>query len=831
MNLIFGKVVEINQFKELFLSKENFIKAPLATDVLFSSLKKLRNKLLKKDPIYFKLLDDLKKRNDIDPEEAEGNLQVIIDFIAEDNLRLKLKREFKTEYPFELKRISLKEKHFEAWYPLGVLVHVTPNNSPLLSVLGVIEGLLSANVNLLKLARKDTNFSVLFFKELIDCDDSHLLSDYLIIGRVSSKDNHFITAFFNQADVASVWGNEESIKNIKQMFPAKTRVVEWGHKISFSFFSKKTLDDDQSFKKLAFEICNNEQLACSSPQCVFVEDANFEILKKFGHKLNAALKEVSPTIKQILPEGPELAELTVTKELVRLESYFQDSFLIEAEDQAYRIYIDMKEGLEASPLFRTIWVKPLAKNNIVKMLRPLKQYLQTVGLVCKQDEVVELTQLFFQSGVQRIKALKEMTDSYMGEPHDGEYALLRYCQRVTFSDDSHMSKMASFEPTVINFENTHSKIMTKTDFQNAKVEDRYAELFFHSGGSSGEPKLSVFTYDDYHRQMELAAEGLYAAGLDPKTDRCMNLFYAGNLYGGFVSFFTILEKMEAIHFPMGGTAEFEMVANTIIKNKVNTILGMPSYIMQLFTKNHDLLKKNKSIKKVFYGGEHMSLSQRNFLKSEFGVEIIRSASYGSVDGGPLGFQCEYSEGTIHHLHERLHSLEVVELEEDARVRPGEVGRLLFSSKVRHGQNIIRYEIGDVGRIVSGSCQCGRKGTRFELLGRTGDVFRIGTIFFSYQKFQRLLNDYFEFEGSIQLQLFPGMKEQKEKIQLFVEEIIKQKTNQDLKKFFLEKYFELNEVVNLDKVLDFEVVLVSRDQLIFNKNTGKLKSVIDNRVHL
>jgi hypothetical protein len=44
--------------------------------------------------------------------------------------------------------------------------------------------------------------------------------------------------------------------------------------------------------------------------------------------------------------------------------------------------------------------------------------------------------------------------------------------------------------------------------------------------------------------MELAAEGLYAAGLEPKNDRVMNLFYAGSLYGGFTSFFTILEKKE-----------------------------------------------------------------------------------------------------------------------------------------------------------------------------------------------------------------------------------------------------------------------------------------------
>jgi len=129
-------------------------------------LPKLRETLLKKEGAYQELFNELSLREDVQLEEIDFYLEAIIDFIKVDNLRLKLFRELGSEFPFELKRINPKGKQFESWYPLGVLVHFTPSNSPLLSVAGVIEGLLSGNINILKLGRKMEPLPVYFFKTL-----------------------------------------------------------------------------------------------------------------------------------------------------------------------------------------------------------------------------------------------------------------------------------------------------------------------------------------------------------------------------------------------------------------------------------------------------------------------------------------------------------------------------------------------------------------------------------------------------------------------------------------------------------------------------------------
>lgn len=816
--------------KEAQNNSQNWIKAPLDQHILYSALRAMKSFLLADQNFYSELLLSLMERPDFSQEEAKMEMQSLMDFIEVSELRKKVKREFHTEHPFELKRIDGRENAFEAHYPLGAIVHITPSNAPLLCVLSVIEGLLSGNINLLKLGRKDGAFAALFFEKLCALDHYNELSKYIFIIKISSKETQKLKDLISLGDAISVWGGEESVASIKAMVPRGVRIIEWGHKISFSYFSKKKSIDVVEINKLAHEICQNDQMACSSPQCVYLEDASFLELKAFGEKLLVELKVVSPLYKAMTPSVEESAEITVNTELIKLKSISEEAELLIDESGAYRIYIENNSVLTPSPLYRTIWIKPMPKAEIVKNLRPIGLYLQTVGVSCLPQEINELSDIFFRAGLLRVRPVGEMLSSYAGEPHDGELALLRFTKKINFyeSENQLMNHKYSFESHGQKRLQLKTKIMEKNDFQNQKVEERYCDLYFYSGGSSGKPKLSVFTYDDYHRQMEVAAEGLFAAGLDPKVDRTMNLFYAGNLYGGFTSFFTILEKLNAVQFPMGGSTDFEMVGRTIVDNKVDTLLGMPSYLIELFRHNSALFKEHKIIKKIFFGGEHFSQGQRDFLMKEYGVTFIRAASYGSVDAGPLAFQCPYSEGKYYHLYEKLHELEIVELEEDAPVKSGDIGRLLFSSKVRHGQQINRYAIGDIGREVQEECACLRSGVRFELLGRHGDVFRIGTAFLSYQRIEKILIDSFDFTGQMQIHLFDRDENSKEKLQILLYSEKPFKDEQKIYQILLFKYQDLQMVVNEDLVLELEVKIVDVDELSFNDNTKKLKSVIDHR---
>ena len=84
---------------------------------------------------------------------------------------------------------------------------------------------------------------------------------------------------FNAAHGIAAWGGEESVASVRKISPEGVRIIDWGHRISFSYVSNKMKDDVPSLENIAYDICVIEQQACSSPQCLYLEtDDNDELL-------------------------------------------------------------------------------------------------------------------------------------------------------------------------------------------------------------------------------------------------------------------------------------------------------------------------------------------------------------------------------------------------------------------------------------------------------------------------------------------------------------------------------------------------------------------------
>lgn len=805
------------------------LKEQLEIQAVYEACERLSQALHDNQSEIYKRLDRcLKEEFGMEAAEASKNLKDIADFVSRESLEQKVTRELGTRDPFFFSRPEYRSNVFERWAPLGFLVHVAPTNAFAVGAYSVLEGLLTGNVNFLKTGGSDPPFAQLFLKYLIDLDRTGTISQKIFACKISSKDQEMLKTIASHADGIAAWGNESALEGMHALVPPFARFIDWGPKISFAYFARESLNDEAAIVELAKDCCRLDQQACSSPQCVYVETSDKECLVNFAQRLSTALSQISPTIPRKQPGLHEQAEITSVTELCKLESCLDLSHVIEAPDKSWRVLVEHASGLRASPLFRTIWVKPLQRADIMQTLRPLRAYLQTTGLVCDLHNLSEITEALTQAGVLRITRVGDMLESYNGEPHDGVYALQRYSRRISAqlgSDVSGICTFADLRPAVQV--PPDAPILTKEGFQESHVDPMHSHLFFKSGGSSGEPKLSVFSHDDYHIQMSAAADGLFAAGLDPARDRCMNLFFGGGLYGGFISFFSILENLKAIQFPMGAHPDTAMVAKTIVGQKANVLLGMPSYLVQLFGQNADFFRKNKVVEKVFYGGEHFNESQKRYFETEFGVKVIRSATYGSVDAGPIGFQCAFCTGGVHHLHRRLHILEILDLERDAPAPTGEPGRVVLTSLARAGQRLERYEIGDLARLVPELCPCGRRTPRFELLGRHGDVFRIGSMFFNYAKFAHILTDHYDYSGEMQIVLRSGERTEKEEILVLVSPE-SMPAPEHIRNTVLNNYADLRECVLDDGLLDVTISPVATNQFKRTAGSGKLRRIVDER---
>ncbi|MFF5662801.1 acyl-CoA reductase [Streptomyces griseofuscus] len=693
--------------------------------------------------------------------EAGSTLAELAGALTRQALERKLRRELGGLRPERLTRPDGRETVFESWAPVGLLVHIAPGNAAAVAPLSVVEGLLAGNVNVLKTSGSDTALALDLLAALAAADPSGLIAERVIALRFPSARRDWLETLCGQADAIAVWGGEEAESAVRELAPPGCRVVAWGHRISFAYLTRAAAAEDGLLDALAEDVCRFEQQACSSPQVVYLDTEDTEEVFAFAGRFAERLAKVSGARPAPRPGPAELAEITTVQQLARLEQHLGLTRVFTADDGSWRVLADTRSALAASPLHRSVWVKPLPRHRITGTLRPMRRYLQTAAVGGGRADVAALSRALFAAGVTRVTPVGSMLDGYEGEPHDGVYALQRYSRRVSVrAADAEFGPVACLDDLVsapVLPPVPDAPLLGKEGVQRAlaELDERHAHLYFRSGGSTGTPALSVFTVDDYDNQMRAAADGLLAAGFDPARDRAANLFYCGGMYGSFISFFSILERLNATQLPMAAGPDHATVAEALVAHRADTVFGMPSYLWQLFHAEADRLRAYGGIRTVFYGGEHFTGEQRRVLMEEFGVEVIRSAAYGSTDLGPLGYQCASSDGSVHHVLTDLHTLEILDPEADRPVLPGEPGRLVFTTRARAGQRLERYEIGDLGRAVEGPCACGSHVPRLELLGRYGDVVRVGTYFLNYRRVVAAAQERLAYHGEVQLVVRSG----------------------------------------------------------------------------
>ena len=162
--------------------------------------------------------------------------------------------------------------------------------------------------------------------------------------------------------------------------------------------------------------------------------------------------------------------------------------------------------------------------------------------------------------------------------------------------------------------------------------------------------------------------------------------------------------------------DMDSYLNTIQSYKPYAVKALPVYLYILA--RHIL--KNKKIGKpisksvLMPMGASLTPKMKSTVEEGFGVQVYED--YGSAELGSIGAECCERAGI--HIFEGLFKVEVVRHGHPAEL--GEVGRVLVTDLYNYAMPLIRYDIGDVAVIHSGTCDCGRDGLRLEIKGRLKD---------------------------------------------------------------------------------------------------------------
>lgn len=307
-------------------------------------------------------------------------------------------------------------------YPLGILLHIAAGNVDGLPAYSVVEGLLAGNINILKLPAMDHGASILLLHELVQLEPK--LKDFVYVFDVPSTDLESLQEFARISDGIVVWGGDEAVRAARQMASPDTRIISWGHKLSFAYASGEIRDED--LEKLANHICITRQLLCSSCQGIFIDSDDMQAVTEFGHRFFDMLCKVN---RNYPPADAGLrAKATLQLYNQELEADMGGKVILRGGGVSVTIMPD--SNLELSLLAGNCWVKPLPRARLISALKPMKGYLQTAGLLCPDSERKALGDLLARAGLVRITEPGEMSRTIPGEAHDGTYPLREYSRVV-----------------------------------------------------------------------------------------------------------------------------------------------------------------------------------------------------------------------------------------------------------------------------------------------------------------------------------------------------------------------------------------------------------------
>jgi len=678
------------------------------------------------------------------PEMVRRTLAIIPALLDRDVLRKRLSSELGR--PDALDAWSLEPESQSALkaFPLGSVLHVAAGNVFLGCIDSIVMSLLTNNVTLLRLSSTDTEFPLLFAESLLKADTNNDLTDGLSILSWPKGDEKIELVFKRRLQGVVIWGGENAVSAYRIGLGVGTKLIAFGPKLSFGVVSRAGLRGvgyQEAARRLARDVSWWDQAACASPQTVFVQGGRPD---EFLDALAAALAREGRAV----PPGPaapdEAASVLEERQLALAAELTGAGRLLAPRGQGWTAAWNKRAELTASPLRRFIHVRPYRDlAHLRALVAPSSAYLQSAGLLVAPAEAGDYAEALAQAGISRAPALGRMLESETGEPHDGRYPLAELVRWVSGPAEAvcanekkalaGLLEQAAAESTFYRRRLKKSRLLDKNDLyayapprSNAILTHAAPDagrLVFASGGSTGKPKFCLYTQDEFESTCRWLAWGLKRSGLD-SGDVVANLFVAGNLWSSFMAISGAARALSVTHLPVAGTADPALALDALKRFKANVLIGLPSTLLDLarFAASRG---ERLRVDKIFYAGEHASDEMRREWARAFGVTLVRSAGYASVDAGLIGFQCGRAAGGVHHAASGLQRVEIVSPATGRPVAPGEAGEIVATNLIRRWMPVIRYRTGDLGRWTGRPCPCGHPAPLFALLGRCDDRVNIG----------------------------------------------------------------------------------------------------------
>jgi phenylacetate-CoA ligase len=127
--------------------------------------------------------------------------------------------------------------------PQGLLSHISAGNVFVGAIDTLVQGIITKNINILKMSSFDPVFPLLFAQLLIECDPEAIVYPYFALVPFKGGDNQIESIIKLESDVVIVYGGKEAVEAYRNNRGLFTKDVEFGPKYSCMYIDQKELQN------------------------------------------------------------------------------------------------------------------------------------------------------------------------------------------------------------------------------------------------------------------------------------------------------------------------------------------------------------------------------------------------------------------------------------------------------------------------------------------------------------------------------------------------------------------------------------------------------------
>ena len=243
-----------------------------------------------------------------------------------------------------------------------------------------------------------------------------------------------------------------------------------------------------------------------------------------------------------------------------------------------------------------------------------------------------------------------------------------------------------------------------------------------SSGTSGKPTVVGYTRNDINNWSEMVARSFTMAGV--KKHDIIHNSYGYGLFTGGMGIHYGAEKLGASIVPVSGgnTKRQVMLMNDY---QCSVLACTPSYALYLAEEmsKEGLTAESSKLKYGIFGAEPWSENMRSEIEHKLGITALDIYGMSELMGPGVAMECTEKNGL--HVAEDHFIIETIDPNTGEVLPYGEEGEIVFTSLTKEAFPIIRYRTGDISRIYTEKCACGRTHYRLARIeGRSDDMLII-----------------------------------------------------------------------------------------------------------